>query len=40
MSLIEKFKILENLAENCQKADKELKDKDPVAYDKKMERVF
>lgn len=35
MSLIEKLKILENLAENCQKADK-----DPVAYDKKMERVF
>lgn len=40
MSLIEKLKILENLAENFQKADKELKDKDPVAYDKKWREYF
>ena len=39
-SLLDKLKVLETLAEKFQKADKELKEKDPVAYDKKWREYF
>ena len=39
-TLLDKLKVLENLAEKFQKADKELKEKDSVAYDKKWRDYF